>query len=196
MELIINFIPDWVAAVVLALALAILVVGAIATWLIPAQIRVPAQALAILVLVISAALVGAQYNERSWAIRVAEQQAEIARLQAASAEITAKVVTRYIDRTRVVKENSDAVIREIPVYITPEADAACTITAAAVLLHDAAAANQVPDAARLAHAGAASNITLSRLLDTTVTNYGTFYEVREQLRALQDWVREQHKLNP
>ena len=196
MELIINFIPDWVAVLALALSLTVLVASFVAAWLIPAQFRVTLQALAIVVLVAAAALAGAQYNERSWAIRVAEQQAEIARLQAASERVTTEVVTRYIDRTRVVKEKADAVIREIPVYITAEADAACTIPGAAVLLHDAAATNQVPDPARLAHAAPASNVTLSRLLDTTVTNYGTFYEVREQLRALQDWVREQHKLNP
>jgi len=63
------------------------------------------------------------------------------------------------------------------------------------LLHDAAAKNELPDPATGAIKGA-SNVTLSKLLDTTVLNYGTFYEVREQLKALQDWVREQKKINP
>jgi hypothetical protein len=64
------------------------------------------------------------------------------------------------------------------------------------VLHDAAAKNVVPDSTTGTNEGAARDVTLSRLLDTTVLNYGTFYEVKEQLKALQDWAREQKKINP
>lgn len=135
-------------------------------------------------------------NEMSWRLRVQQQEAEIARLKAASENASVKIVTKYIERTKVVKEKNDAIRTQVTKYITKEADANCSIPRSAIVLHDAAAKNVVPDSASGVNEGTAGDITLSKLLDTTVLNYGTFYEVREQLKALQDWVREQKKINP
>lgn len=37
-------------------------------------------------------------------------------------------------------------------------------------------------------------LTLSSLLNTVFKNYGTYFETREQLHSLQEWVREQEKI--
>jgi hypothetical protein len=190
-----NFIPDWIIHLVALGSLVLLFISFLVSNLIPLIYRIPAQYLALILVAGSLWLEGGLANEESWRAKVAAQQLEIARLDAASKEVTIKTVTKYIERTRVVKEKANVIVKEIPKYITKEHDSQCAIPRAAIVLHDAAAKNELPDAARLTDAGT-SDVTLSRLLDTTALNYGTFYEVREQLKALQDWAREQKKLNP
>lgn len=38
-------------------------------------------------------------------------------------------------------------------------------------------------------------VTLSSLIRSMVKNYGTFFETREQLLSLQEWVKEQEKVH-
>ena len=56
-------------------------------------------------------------------------------------------------------------------------------------LHDAAAAGEVPEPARDADAPA-EGLALSAVAATVVTNYQTCHENAEQLKALQDWIRQ------
>lgn len=138
---------------------------------------------------------GGYDTETAWRAKADELNAQIDKIKSQSATSSKKIVYKYIERTKIVKEKSNAIQSKIPEYIGKDADANCTIPESAIVLHDAAAKNELPDPA----SGAikrASGTTLSKLLDTTVLNYGTFYEVREQLKALQDWVREQKKINP
>ena len=138
---------------------------------------------------------GGYGTEMMWRARAADLNRQIAEIQTKSADASKKIVYKYIERTKIVKEKSHAIQSKIPQYVDKTADANCTIPESAVVLHDAASQNELPDPA----SGAikrASDVTLSKLLDTTVLNYGTFYEVKEQLKALQDWVREQKKINP
>ena len=107
----------------------------------------------------------------------------------AQAEATVKVVTEYVDRVRVVREKGDTIIKEVPVYVPVQADAACTINRGFVRLHDAAAAGELPEPARDADA-AAAGIALSAVAGTVAANYQTCHENAEQLRALQAWVSE------
>lgn len=190
-----NFIPDWMFHLAALGSIFVLIISFISSRLIPVIYRLPVQFVALALAVGAVWLEGNFYNQRSWQQRIDEQQAEIARLEAASQQITIETVTKYIERTKIVKEKSGVIIKEIPKYITAEVDARCDIPVAAVVLHDAAAKSEFPDTTNGINAGT-SDVTLSRLLDTTVANYGTFHEVREQLMALQDWVREQKKLNP
>jgi len=102
---------------------------------------------------------------------------------------TVKVVTEYVDRVRVVREKGDTIIKEVPVYVPVQADAACAINHGFVRLHNAAAAGELPEPARDADATAAG-IALSTVAGTVATNYQTCHENAEQLRALQAWVSE------
>ena len=190
-----NFIPDWILHLVALGSLSLLFISFLVSGLIPVQFRLPAQILGVALVVVSVWLEGGLYNQANWQDQIAAQKQEIARLDAASKEVTVKTVNKYIERTRIVKEKADVIVKEIPKYIIQEHDSKCAIPVAAIVLHDAAAKNELPDAARLAD-DRTSDVTLSRLLDTTALNYGTFYEVREQLKALQDWIRDQKALNP
>lgn len=132
---------------------------------------------------------GAGHVQHQWDAAVAEQARQVAKVEKQQAEATVQVVTRYIDRVKVIREKGDAIIKEVPVYVPSEADAVCTIHRGFVRLHDAAASNVIPRAAEPADARPAG-IALSAVATTLADNYQRCHENAEQLIALQDWVRQ------
>lgn len=130
---------------------------------------------------------GRHYTVLQYEAQIAEQNRQIAELQEQKAKVTVEVVTKYVDRVKVVQSQADAVIREVPVYVTQAADARCVIPVGFVRVHDEAATG-VPVAAGDSNE-AASGIALSAVAETIADNYGTCRETAEQLKALQEWVR-------
>jgi apolipoprotein N-acyltransferase len=187
-----SFVPDWIFY---GLALASFVALILATFLkvIPfiGKYAIPIQLLSFVILLVSVFLCGGLANEASWQLKVAETNAEIAELKAKSEKVSTKVVTKYIDRIQVVKEKGNEIVK----YINKESDTKCELPNSFVVLHDAAAKNELPDSTRASNAGA-SEVKLSGATTTIVQNYGTCWEIREQLKSLQEWVTEQKKLNP
>lgn len=134
-------------------------------------------------------LKGANHVQAQWNAATATQQQAYAQVQIQQAEATVQVVTQYVDRIQVVREKGDTLIQEVPVYVPVQADAACTVHHGFVSLHDAAAAGELPDPTRDADAPA-EGLALSAVAATVVTNYQTCHENAEQLKALQDWIRQ------
>jgi hypothetical protein len=132
---------------------------------------------------------GAGHVQAQWDAAAQQQTLKAAAIRQRQAEATVKVVTQYVDRVRIVREKGDTIIKEVPVYVPVQADAACTINRGFVRLHDAAAAGELPEPARDADA-AAAGIALSAVAGTVAANYQTCHENAEQLRALQAWVTE------
>ena len=132
---------------------------------------------------------GAAQVQARWDAEIARQAAQTAQVQQQQAEASVQVVTQYVDRIKVVREKGDAIIKEAPIYVPVEADAACTIQRGFVRLHDAAATNAIPRAPGIADASPA-DIALSTVATTLVDNYQRCHENAEQLIALQDWVRQ------
>ncbi len=134
-------------------------------------------------------LKGASHVQAQWDAATAKQQQAQAQAQTRQAETTVQVVTQYVDRIQVVREKGDTLIQEIPVYVPVHADAACTVHRGFVSLHDAAAAGELPTAPGNADAPA-EGLALSAVAATVVSNYQTCHENAEQLKALQDWIRQ------
>jgi len=132
---------------------------------------------------------GAEHVQTRWDPAIQQQTLQVAAIRERQAEATVKVVTQYVDRVRVVREKGDTIIKEVPVYVPVQADAACSLNRGFVRLHDAAAAGELPASAGDADAPAAG-IALSAVAGTVAANYRTCHENAEQLRALQAWVRE------
>jgi len=132
---------------------------------------------------------GVEHVQAKWDVAVHQQTLQAATARQKQAEATVKVVTEYVDRVRVVREKGDTIIKEVPVYVPVQADAACTINRGFVRLHDAAAAGELPEPARDADAPAAG-LALSVVAGTVSANYQTCHENAEQLRALQVWAKE------
>ena len=155
---------------------------------------------ALVLLAVIAALISAGY---AWKAHNARQAAELARLQAANVALVAnvaalkaneRVVTEYVDRVKVVAGRTRTIIREVPVYVTPVAEAGCTITDGFVRVHDAAAQGVIPDPSRNPDAPA-PGVALSTVAETVADNYGTAHEIAAQLKALQDWIRAQQAIH-
>lgn len=126
---------------------------------------------------------------------VAEQQGidakALAAAQAKAGKITTQVVTQYVDRVHVVRERAQTIVQKVPVYVTAKADAACTVPAGFVRVHDAAVQGlELPASASTAD-GAPSGVALSTVAGTVAGNYGICRETAERLTSLQDWVRQQ-----
>lgn len=132
---------------------------------------------------------GASHVQARWDAAIHQQALQTAAARERQAQATVEVVTQYVDRVRVVREKGETIIKEIPVYVPVQADAACTINRGFVRLHDAAAAGELPEHARDADA-APAGISLSAVAGTIADNYQTCHENAEQLRALQEWVRD------
>jgi len=132
---------------------------------------------------------GAGHVQARWDAAVQQQTLHAAAVRERQAQATVKVVTEYVDRVRVVREKGDTIIKEVPVYVPVQADAACTINRGFVRLHDAAAAGELPEPARDVDA-APADLALSAVAGTVAANYQTCHENAEQLRALQAWVGE------
>jgi hypothetical protein len=71
----------------------------------------------------------------------------------------------------------------------------CDLPESFVRLHDASAKGVIPEPATGVD-GASSGIALSEAEKVIIQNYGQYIKVSEELRALQDWVRQQKALNP
>ena len=105
------------------------------------------------------------------------------------AALSEKVVIRYVDRVRVVREVGATITKEIPVYVTAQADAACPIPTGFVRVHDAAAQG-VPLGEPAGDPDApAPGVTLSAVAGTVAGNYTACHETGAQLTALQAWLR-------
>ena len=134
-------------------------------------------------------IAGTRHAQTRWDSTVESQQLALAEVKTQQAEAAIQVVTKYVDRIQVVREKGDTILKEVPIYVPAHADAACTVQHGFVSLHDAAAAGELPEPARDADAPA-EGLALSDVAATVVTNYQTCHENAEQLKALQDWIRQ------
>jgi hypothetical protein len=101
-----------------------------------------------------------------------------------------KVVTEYVDRVQVIKERGATIIKEVPVYVSAQADAACAVNAGFVRVHDAAARSlPAPDPAGDADA-APSGVALSTVAATTAENYTRCNVNAERLTKLQSLLQQ------
>ncbi|MEA9491639.1 hypothetical protein [Xanthomonas campestris] len=112
-----------------------------------------------------------------------------------SAKASTKIVVEYVDRVQIVREAGATITREIPIYVTQKADAACAIPAGFVRLHDAAATGQPAGPSTGDPDAPAAGITLSAVAGTVADNYTSCHATAAQLSALQDWI-DQHVPEP
>ena len=192
---ILDWLPFWVfhllvvaGFVGLAASLVLKFIPFISTY------RLPIQVTSIVILVFGVYMEGGIATQEKWEAKVAEVKLEMAKKETASAEVTTKVVTKYINKVQIVKEKGNEIIKQVPVYITKDADTKCDVPTGFVMLHDSASRNEVPDPTRKVD-GTTSNVKISGVAETVVENYTTYHQVAEQLRSLQEWIKEQQKIH-
>ena len=132
---------------------------------------------------------GAKHVQAEWDASSSRHAMELALVQKSQSDATVRVVTQYVDRLKTVRETSDVIIKEVPVYVSPAADSACVLPNGFVSLHDAAAAGRLPESAGGADA-TPSGVALSAAASAVAENYQRCHENAEQLTALQLWISE------
>jgi hypothetical protein len=134
-------------------------------------------------------LQGAAHVQIRWDLADARRDAAVAKRQVRVADKVAAVVTRYVDRVQIVREAGETIIKEVPVYVTQDADRRCTVPAGFVRLWNGANRGELP-----APDGAADEAASAVVLSDVAGQHGREAEqcraVEEQLIALQDAVRE------
>lgn len=152
-------------------------------------------ALSAVLALLAAAGAGAWFTDRyrETVRRTTEAETLVASLRAQLDNTDAGVVevTKYVDRVQTIRVKGDTIVKEIPRYVTVEADAACTVPGGFVRLHDAAAAGGVLGQDPGGADAAPSGVPLSAVADTVASNYTTGHVNAARLTALQDTLRAQ-----
>lgn len=113
---ILKFLPDWLFYVLFFTGL----IGLVVTYLlkfipIPALYlyKTPIQIASILLLAFGTFMSGAIWNEDAWKARVTELEKQAAEAQVKSNQVTVETVTKFVDRTKVVREKGDEIVKYV-----------------------------------------------------------------------------------
>lgn len=109
-------------------------------------------------------------------------------------KVTIKVVTKYVDRVQVIREKAKTIIEKVPVYVTAKADAACVIPESFVSLWNYANEGAIPEAAGRVDESP-SEVKLSEVAKQHATEAELYNATAAQLEALQEWIRQQERIN-
>jgi len=183
-----SFLPTYVFHL-----LTLIGVGGVIATLLPIPYKSIVQIISVIVLSFSLYMEGGISNQVEWEAKVAQVKLDMAVKDVESAKVTTKIVTKYIKQIQIVKETGDVIIKQIPMYITKNDDSMCAVPNGFVLLHDSASRNEVPDSSRVPNSGA-SNVKISEVAGTVIYYYTTYYQLAEQLKSLQDWIKEQQQI--
>ena len=135
---------------------------------------------------------GGYMTEKEWRARVEALEAKVKVAEEKSAEVNTVIQKQYVDRVKVIKETANANIQYVD-RVVAKYDNLCTVSNAAVLLHDSASRNEVARSSLGLDEGT-SSLKISDILSTVTDNYSTYYQVREQVIGWQQWYREQKKI--
>ena len=189
-----TWLPQWIFYILIPSGVTGLLFSFTIGKLLPLQYQLLIKFTSAGILAFGLFMVGAISNEDSWQLKIAELKTEIAKKELAAAEVTHEVITQYVDRVKIVEGKTHEIIKKVPVYITKESDDKCIVNNGFVSLHDYAAKNELSDSTGNINE-VASNVKLSTIADTISQNYGTYYQVVEQLKSLQEWIRKQKELD-
>lgn len=145
-------------------------------------------ALAIAIATAGVQTVRLRHVQEAAQVAAAAQAMAIADAMQRAADVTTRVVTEYVDRVHVIVAQGETITKQVPVYVTREADARCVVPRGFVRVHNAAAQGVLPGAAASTDA-AASRIALSAVATTVASNYTACRATAARLTALQAWAR-------
>jgi len=182
----VEFIPNWVYHALLSVSVLGILLGNL-------SYNDRLKFYAILLLCFSLYMEGSIRNEEVWQAKVAQEQVKVAQAEAKSAEVNTVVVTKVLTKIVKIKEDTNANKEYIAEHVARDLDSNCKLTNAAVVLVNAASQEEVPRSTGGTTQGA-SEVKASDFLSTVNENYGTYYQVVEQLKGWQEWYYKQKKI--
>ena len=177
-----GLLPSWLPWAIIGFGVALFICLFFIKFLLPALYRIPSIFLSIAIIAFGAYLQGRQTV-------LGDGQRIVERVVEKQVVVTKTIVKKLIETQEVVRTVHDTITQQI----TTKDDNMCTVPESFVWLHDAAAQNTIPDPTTRVD-GTPSGISLSETEKVIADNYEKYHLVAEQLKALQDWVREQKKL--
>lgn len=186
-----NFVSTtalfWIAHAVLAIG----VVGYFASSF-AGIYKYIAKPIAIVLIVAGAFLEGNLYGTSGYLAKVKEMEEKVAQAKQESAKVNTVIQTKIIEKVKIVKENTNANVGVVERIVT-KYDNLCTVSNAAISVHNSASQNAMAPSSGTAVEGT-SDVKISELVRTVTENYGTYYEMRELLLGWQQWYKEQQKI--
>jgi hypothetical protein len=130
--------------------------------------------------------------EKEWRLKVSQMEEKLKIAETKSKEVNTVIQTKIVEKIKVIKETTDANVQVVEKIVT-KYDNICTLSNAAIVLHDSASQNTVSPSTGSSIEGT-SNVKASELLTRITENYGLYYQVREQVLGWQLWYNEQKKI--
>lgn len=135
-------------------------------------------------------LLGMMHGERSAGQAhidyVSELAAQSVKVAQAQAKIVIETQIKYVDRIKTIYKQGETIEKQVPIYITADDNAGCTINTGFVRIHDAAwtgePAGPVADTDR-----EPSGISLAEVAETTAFNATACIAWREQALGLREF---------
>ena len=128
---------------------------------------------------------GVRIGEASCREAVIESQTHTIQAVSEQVLVTDKIVTDYTKSIGQVQKRSREILKNAKI------DDSIILPSSFRVFHDSASTNTVPAPADFANA---SPVTIADVTETINTNYGTCQENITQLQSLQDWIRQQAKI--
>jgi hypothetical protein len=136
---------------------------------------------------------GGVNTEAIWQARVDKMQAQVAEMEAKATEANQQVVTKMVTRIKTIKQTTQANVEYINNHVAKDLDSSCTLTNATIMLNNSASQNEVSSSTTGVATGT-SEVKASEFLETVTENYGTYYQLVEQVKGWQTWYYTQKKI--
>ena len=190
---ILKFIPDWLIHLTV-LSGFILIFSSFVLYHIPfvKQYRLPLLFVGLIVSCAAFFAEGVLFSNGWWEAKVKELEIKVAAAEAKAAQVNVKIITKYVDKVRIVKETTDENVKFIEKYITKH-DNDITFPKSYIMLHDSASQNEISGSTGTVDE-TPSEVKASELITTVVENYGTCNELRETVIAWQEWYKAQKEI--
>lgn len=131
---------------------------------------------------------GQDHKQAEWDAAVERGKVILRNMQTNQGTVTTKVVTETVEKIKVVKEKGDVIVKTVKVLVPSDS---CPLPGGFRVLHDAAAANTIPDTSQ----GATAEPVPAQTAATTVTeNYTTCNAAIADLQGLRQWVTRHHQV--
>jgi len=117
---------------------------------------------------------------------ISKQAAQSVKVAQAHAKIVIETQIKYVDRIKTIYKQGETIEKQVPIYITADDNAGCTINTGFVRIHDAAWTGEPPGSATSADREPAG-IPLAEVAETNAFNATACLAWREQALGLREF---------
>lgn len=160
-------------------------------------IPLPARIAIVVAAGISLYMLGMLHGERSAGQThidyISKQAAESVKVAQAQTKVVIETQIKYVDRFKTIYAQGEVIEKQVPIYITADDNAGCTINTGFVRIHDAAWANQ-PAGPAADTDREPSGISLTDVAETNAFNATACLAWREQALGLREFYRKMQKV--